>query len=110
MAKKPVRQELTKTRSQDLVSDNLVSELRDLIHETRSGVAQSVNSALVQLYWEIGTRIRTEILKNKRADYGKQIVATLSRQLVEEFGNGFSHPNIGKCSDLLRFSPTKRFC
>lgn len=101
MAKKPIRQELTKTRSQDLVSDSLVRELRDLIHETRSGVARSVNSALVQLYWEIGTRIRTEILKNERADYGKQIVATLSRQLVEEFGNGFSHPNIGK---MLRFA------
>ena len=64
MAKKPNKQEVATTQSKEIVSDGLVDELRDLIQETRSGVAQAVNSALVQLYWRIGTRVRTEILKN----------------------------------------------
>ena len=51
---------------------------------------------MVNLYWQVGTRIRTEILKNQRADYGKQICSTLSIKLTAEFGKGFSHPNLAK--------------
>ena len=94
MAKKPNKQEVATTQSKEIVSDGLVDELRDLIQETRSGVAQAVNSALVQLYWRIGTRVRTEILKNERADYGQQICVTLSHEFKNEFGNGFSRSNM----------------
>ncbi|MDQ3624835.1 MAG: PDDEXK nuclease domain-containing protein, partial [Verrucomicrobiota bacterium] len=73
---------------------SLLGELRTLIAEARQRVARSVDSALVHLYWEIGHRIRTHILKEKRADYGKQIFYTLSRKLTEEFGRGFSQPNL----------------
>ena len=59
----------------------LLQDLRDLIRSARSGVAQAVNSALVLLYWQVGQRIRTEILESKRAAYGAEIVSTLSRQL-----------------------------
>lgn len=94
--RKTANTELAKTNSTDLVSSGLIDELRGLIQQTRAGVAQAVNSALVNLYWQIGTRIRTEVLKNKRADYGKQICSTLSNKLVAEFGNGFSRPNLTK--------------
>jgi len=49
-------------------------------------VARQVNSALAVLYWRVGKRIRQDILKEKRAEYGEEIVATLSTQLVKEFG------------------------
>jgi DUF1016 N-terminal domain len=75
-------------------SDSLVEELRQLINETRNRVAASVNSELTMLYWHIGSRIRTEVLQNERAEYGEQIVATVSRQLTEEFGKGFARPNL----------------
>lgn len=52
--------------------------------------ARAVNSALVLLYWSIGDRIRRDILKESRADYGEQIVAALSQQLTAEYGNGYS--------------------
>jgi hypothetical protein len=42
------------------------------------------------LYWSVGNRIRTAILQEKRAEYGKEIVSTLSRQLTAEHGRGFS--------------------
>jgi len=43
-------------------------------------------SALTMLFWQIGARINDNILNNQRADYGKQIVVTLSRQLTEKYG------------------------
>lgn len=49
------------------------------------------------MYWNIGKRISTEILKNKRAEYGKQIVTTLSKQLNEEYGSGWSQRHLFYC-------------
>ena len=46
-------------------SRELLEDLRGLIQSARAGVAQAVNSALVILYWEVGHRIRTEILKSR---------------------------------------------
>jgi hypothetical protein len=63
------------------ISDNLLQDLRSLIIETRRGVARQVNFALVLLYWRAGKRLHQDILKEKRADYGEHIVATLSQQL-----------------------------
>jgi predicted nuclease of restriction endonuclease-like (RecB) superfamily len=62
-------------------SDQLLSDLRMLIAEARQDIARSVNSALVMLYWKVGQRIRQDILKEKRAGYGQDIVHALSRQL-----------------------------
>ncbi len=61
-----------------------------MIEATRGQVAQAVNTGLTLLHWRIGDRIRRQILQEKRADYGAEIVATLSRELVPEFGRGFS--------------------
>ena len=72
------------------ISDNLFQDLRSLIIEARQDVARQVNSALVLLYWQVGKRIRQDILKEKRADYGEEIVSTLSTQLITEFGSRFS--------------------
>ncbi len=70
----------------------LLSEVRVLILETRQTVARGVNSALVLLYWQIGQRIRSDILKQKRAEYGEQIVHAVSTKLAEEFGRGQQLP------------------
>ena len=76
---------MAKTRSFLRQNEKLLFDLRGLILEARQDVARRVNSALVLLYWKVGERIRKDILKEKRAEYGKQIVATLSRKLVETF-------------------------
>lgn len=54
-------------------------------------MASAVNAGLTKLYWEIGKRIHKEILKGDRADYGKQILATLSQALSQSYGSGFSY-------------------
>lgn len=79
----------------------LLSEVRELIILTRQTVAQGINSALVLLYWQIGQRIRTDILKEKRAGYGEQIVHSLSGQLTEEFGRGFGSRSLFR---MVRFA------
>jgi len=73
---------------------SLLSEVRQLILAAREGVARSVNTGLVLLYWQIGHRIRKDILREQRAEYGNQIVHALSGQLTSEFGPGFGRTNL----------------
>ena len=63
------------------ISNDLISDIRSLIETVRHNVAVTVNAGLTILYWQIGDRIRQDILKKKRAEYGKEILATLSLQL-----------------------------
>lgn len=67
----------------------LLHELRDLISGARERVAVSVNRELVLLYWDLGQRIRVEVLGEERAAYGEQILPTLSAKLQSEFGKMF---------------------
>jgi len=82
-------------------SPALVTDLRQLILSAREQVARAVDSALVLLYWSIGHRIRTDILKEKRAEYGQKIFHALSGQLTAEFGNGFTERNL---ANMARFA------
>ena len=60
-----------------MADDRLLGDVRALIEAAREQTARAVNSALVRLYWHIGTRIRQDILREKRAGYGEEIVATI---------------------------------
>ncbi|PIV20636.1 MAG: DUF1016 domain-containing protein [Deltaproteobacteria bacterium CG_4_8_14_3_um_filter_45_9] len=77
-----------------ITSKDLLKDLRELIAAARQDVARQVNSALVLLYWRVGKRIRQDVLKEKRAEYGEQIVSAASRELAAEFGQGFSEKNL----------------
>ena len=72
----------------------LFNDIKQLIENARISVSKLVSSNVTVLYWHIGRRINTEILNEKRAEYGKQIVATLSRQLVQHYGNNFEEKNL----------------
>lgn len=81
-------------------SPALVTDLRQLILSAREQVARAVDSGLVLLYWSIGHRIRTDVLQERRASYGKEIVSAVGRQLTIEFGDGFSDKNL---RHMIRF-------
>ena len=83
------------------ISGNLISDIRRLIETAKQNVAVTVNTGLTILYWQIGNRIRQDILKEKRAEYGKEIVATLSQELTKEYGNGFSYSALTR---MVRFA------
>ena len=86
----------------------LTTELRELILSARQTVARGVNSALVLLYWNVGQRLRTEVLKVERAEYGKEILSTVSKELVAEFGRGFSWPNLSRMMALAEAFPEQQ--
>ncbi|MDO5523211.1 MAG: PDDEXK nuclease domain-containing protein [Bacteroidia bacterium] len=78
----------------NLPNNQLLNAIVSLIDNARQRVAMSVNSELTLLYWNIGKQINQDILNNARADYGKAIVAELSKQLSDLYGAGFSKPNL----------------
>jgi hypothetical protein len=58
--------------------NNLLEELFVLIEDGQASVVSQTNSTLIMLFWRVGQRINHSILQNKRADYGQEIVATVS--------------------------------
>lgn len=83
-----------KKSAEDIIVSDFYKDIRRLIEEARCTVASMVNAAITMLYWQIGKRINEEILKGKRARYGEEIVSSLSRQLIHEYGSGFSAKNL----------------
>jgi hypothetical protein len=86
-------------------SGELAADIRAFIEAARLRVAQTVNAELVLLNWQIGNRIRHDILQEARAEYGDQIVSTLSRQLATEYGAGFSRQNLFHMMRFVEASP-----
>lgn len=76
------------------LSKGLFQQISKLIEQSRQQVAITANSAVTLLFWQIGKRINEHILQNKRAEYGKEIVVTLARQLMERYGNNFEQKNL----------------
>lgn len=84
-----------------LQTPKFCNEIRKMIADARSAMAFTVNAELTMLYWNVGKRIPEEILACERAEYGKQIVLTLSTQLIDEYGRGWSNRNL---NNMIRFS------
>ena len=104
--KKPASRKLVPTNAAvSVVPADLLTDVRALIEQARDATARTVNSALVLLYWSIGDCIRRDILQEKRADYGKQIVGALSRQLAAEYGKGFTDDNLFRMIQLAEVFP-----
>ena len=62
-------------------NQTLVNDIKTLIAESKQQVMVGVNTTITMLYGNVGNRINTNILQNQHAEYGKQIVSTLQRQL-----------------------------
>jgi predicted nuclease of restriction endonuclease-like (RecB) superfamily len=79
----------------NIQNDNtLFIELSQLIEQSQRLVVSQANSTLTLLFWQVGKRINEDILHNKRADYGKQIIPTLSQQLESQYGKNFEEKNL----------------
>lgn len=82
-----------------------MEDLRRLIEDARRAAVVAVNMSLTMLYWRVGKRIHAEVLHERRADYGEQIVATLSRQLAGEYGRGFEEKNLRRMVQFAEAFP-----
>lgn len=81
-------------RAEDVDVRSFVRHLGAMIEEARKQVATTADATLVKLYWQIGHRVRTEVLEGRRADYGSQVVADVGKQLAARYGRGFGLTNI----------------
>lgn len=75
----------------------LFADLRELVLSAKRRVAATVNSEIVLLYWSIGMRIKTDILKNRRAAYGEELVLRVATFLSDEFGSGWGFQTVRHC-------------
>ncbi len=96
----------------DTIEKNAVlpvaNDIKELIEKSRQDVALAVNSEITLLYWSIGKRINDEVLKNNRAEYGKQIIAGISEQLTQEYGKGWSEKHLRHCLQFAIVFPEKQ--
>jgi hypothetical protein len=83
----------------------LLIEIRTLIEEAPRQTAVAVNIGLTLLYWRIGRSIHREVLGSDRAAYGEQIVVTLSRQLVVDYGRGYSEMSLRRMVQFAQAFP-----
>ncbi len=86
----------------------LLGDIRNLIEQARQQVVRAVNSAMVALYWHIGTRFREDILHEQRAEYGEQIVSTLSQQLTVEYGRGYTEKGLRRMIQFAEIFPDEQ--
>lgn len=83
----------------------LVERISVLITQTRTHVAARANAALTMMNWQIGHMIHIEVLHENRADYDKQIVASLGQQLTERFGRGFKRADLYRMIQFAQVFP-----
>ena len=93
------------------ISNNYINEIKKILKNARQKAYTAVNSAMVEAYWEIGRRIVEEEQNGKeRAEYGKEILQNLSKELTEEFGKGYSYRTLREIRQFyLMFSDFEKW-
>lgn len=85
---------------------DIEQDAKFIIESAQKQAYQAVNTMLVLRNWQLGHRISEEILGGQqRADYGKQVVINLSKELTKTYGNGFDSTNLYKFLDFYRSFP-----
>ena len=88
-----------------LPEDKLFQDVKTLVLTARQNAYRAVDSERVLLNWQVGQRIRTDILQNQRAEFGKQVIKNLSTKLTLEFGSGYNQINLWLFVRFATFFP-----
>jgi predicted nuclease of restriction endonuclease-like (RecB) superfamily len=76
-------------------SPELLDSIRELLINSRHQLVRAVNTTMVQTYWQIGKIIVEDEQSGKaRAEYGRQVLENLAKELQREFGKGFNGRNL----------------
>lgn len=65
-----------------------------IIEQAQESAYRQINETLIKRNWLLGLRIQHEVLKDKRAEYGEQVVKVLAKELTAKYGRGFSMRNL----------------
>ena len=93
--------------NQSLCDNELFVEVKTLIQSAKQQAAVAVNAELTLLYWQVGKRIADEVLKGERAEYGKQVIKELAKQLTRSVGKGWSNKQLLHCLRFAEIFPEK---
>ena len=92
-----------------VATQSLMQDLRQIIEQARGYVAATANYEQTMMYWHIGERINREVLGNKRAEYGMQIVSQVATQLQNEYGRkGYEPRNIRRMMQFATLFPEEQ--
>jgi len=98
--------ELKSTEVMPLAADDKVYEnIKTVLADTRSKVVSAINSAMVQVYWEIGREINEAV--GERAEYGKQLLQFLAERLTADFGKGFNERSLRHMRQFYQTFPIR---
>lgn len=86
-------------------SDKLFQDISLLIQNAKTKVSSVANSEITILFWNIGNRINQDVLGNARAEYGKQIIVSLSRQLVKSYGKSYEEKKVRRMMQFAKVFP-----
>ena len=75
----------------------LFNDLCGIIDDVRGRIATYVNTGVCLTNWSVGKRIKEDVLYNQRADYGKQVLQNVSKQLVNKYGAGWGYEKLKHC-------------
>ncbi|MCD4697571.1 MAG: PDDEXK nuclease domain-containing protein [Bacteroidales bacterium] len=89
-------------------TSNLFFDIKQMIATARHKVAIKANSEIILLYWNVGNRIRKDVLNESRAEYGKQIVKKLSDKLTIEYGRGWGENQLRHCLRSAEIFPEEQ--
>lgn len=92
----------------ETLETGLLADCRQLINEAKQAAAVAVNIHLTQMYWQIGERIRVDVLGGERASYGKEILLRLSKALALEYGRGFEEKNLRRMVQFAEAFPDEK--
>jgi len=84
---------------------NILNEIISIVENSKNQLVVQANSVLTLTFWNVGNRIKKEILKDERAEYGKQIVVTLSRDLVKKYGRSYEEKNLRRMIQFAKMFP-----
>lgn len=77
-----------------VLSENIYSQIKQILIQARATVLTTVNTAMVNAYWHVGKLIVDAQGGEGRAAYGDDLIKRISERLTKEFGKGFSARNI----------------
>jgi predicted nuclease of restriction endonuclease-like (RecB) superfamily len=92
----------------DKVSDSMSGLLQDacvIIEQARTTAYRAVNETLIKRNWLLGMRIQHEVLKDKRAEYGEQVIRVLAKNLTLKYGAGYSRNNLYRYLSFYKSFP-----
>jgi len=83
--------------------ESLYNRIVTLIENAKNNVTVAVNNEMTLLYWNIGKDITNNVLKNQKAEYGKEIIKKLSQRLTSEYGRGYSRANLFRMLKIYEY-------